>query len=297
MDESLNSFLEYSALEKKLAESTIQAYQRDLLEFSEWLEKAGSRPDSADAGDIADYLAFLSSSEYSATTISRRLSTIRGYYRYLQASGSREDNPAELIRAPKHPIRLPYALSEEEVGSMIESWKGDTTLSLRNRALMELAYAAGLRESEITGMTVSRIHLEDSMVRPLGKGSKERLVPIGGSAVRWLARYLEEARPLLVRGGSSGILFLTYRGNRLSRMTVWNIVRHSAMAAGVKSEVHPHTLRHSFATHLLKGGADLRVVQELLGHADIRTTEIYTSVDREWLRSVMDRCHPRSRLS
>ncbi|MBN2587095.1 MAG: tyrosine recombinase XerD [Candidatus Fermentibacteraceae bacterium] len=302
---SLDSFLEYSALEKKLALSTVEAYQRDLVHYLRWLSEAcrdtaGTSERMADVSnasyaDLADYVSFLSSEGYSSTSIRRKLSTVRGYYRYLQISGLREDNPAEMMPSPRKPDRLPHAVSVDTVKAMIEVWNGDSPLSLRNRALMELAYGAGLRESEITGMTVARVHLDQSMVRPLGKGSKERLVPIGGAAVRWISRYLDEARPLLACGPSTPMLFLTYRGNRLSRMTVWNIVRTSARRAGVKDKVHPHTLRHSFATHLLQGGADLRVVQELLGHSDIRTTEIYTSVDRSWLRSVMDRYHPRSR--
>ncbi|MBD3277898.1 MAG: tyrosine-type recombinase/integrase, partial [Candidatus Aegiribacteria sp.] len=219
---------------------------------------------------------------------------IRGFYRYLQSSGVRKDHPAELLHPPKQPIRLPHSISLEQVTAMIEVWKGDTPLSLRNRALMELAYGAGLRESEITGMTVGRVMLEEELVRPMGKGSKERLVPIGPEAVEWLKRYIDIARPELLGRMKTPVLFLTYRGNPLSRMTVWNVVNKSAQKAGVPGRVHPHTLRHSFATHLLQGGADLRVVQELLGHSDIKTTEIYTDLDRTHLRNVIRRCHPRS---
>ncbi|OPL17957.1 MAG: hypothetical protein AVO35_07295 [Candidatus Aegiribacteria sp. MLS_C] len=295
MDETLGSYLEYGALEKKLAGSTVRAYRVDLEHFRDWL--GGSGPELSEAGpsDIAEYSHFLSSSGYSASSVRRKLSTLRGYYRYLQATGNRNDNPAELLPSPRKPLRLPHAVSVETVEALLEVWKGDTPLSMRNRAMLELAYGAGLRESEITGMTVARVHLEDYMVRPLGKGSRERLVPVGGAAVDWLSRYLDMARPVLARGRSTPVLFLTYRGNPMSRMTVWNIVRRSAEEAGVREDIHPHTLRHSFATHLLQGGADLRVVQELLGHSDIRTTEIYTGVDRSWLRSIIDRCHPRSR--
>lgn len=295
MDETLDSFLEYAALEKKLAVSTVDAYHRDLERYHRWLAGEGVAPAEAEASDIADYMSCLSSSGYSAASVRRNISTVRGYYRFLQATGAREDNPAELMNSPRKPLRLPHAVSVKTVKALIEVWKGDSPLSTRNRALMELAYGAGLRESEITDLTVSRVHLDQHMVRPLGKGSRERLVPLGGPAVEWISKYLDQARPLLVSGPSTPALFLTYRGNRLSRMTVWNIVKSSARKAGVTEAVHPHTLRHSFATHLLMGGADLRVVQELLGHSDIRTTEIYTGVDRTWLRSVMDRCHPRSR--
>lgn len=295
MDDTLDSFLEYSALEKKLARSTVEAYRFDLQHFRDWLRDTGPEVSLAGPSDIADYSHFLSSSGYSAASVRRRLSTLRGYYRYLQATGTRDDNPAELMPSPRIPLRLPHAVSVETVEAMLEVWKGGTPLSIRNRAMLELAYGAGLRESEITGMTVARVHLDEYMVRPLGKGSRERLVPIGGAAVDWLSRYLDLARPVLAGGRPTPALFLTYRGNPLSRMTVWNVVRRSAEEAGIREGIHPHTLRHSFATHLLQGGADLRVVQELLGHSDIRTTEIYTGVDRRWLRSIIDRCHPRSR--
>jgi len=194
------------------------------------------------------------------------------------------------------PDRLPHAISVEAASRLMEAWSGDEPLSVRNRALMELAYGTGLRESELSGITVARIHLEEAYVRPIGKGSKERLVPLGGPAVRWLTRYIEDIRPVLIRKATP-VLFLTFRGNPLSRMTVWNIVRQAALMSGLEGRIHPHTLRHSFATHLLQGGADLRVVQELLGHADIRTTEIYTGVDRTYLKGVMDRCHPRAVLN
>lgn len=295
MDETLDSYLEFTALEKNLAAATLDAYSRDLRDLEEWLAGTGRGPADAEAGDIADYLNRLTSGGYSASTVRRKLSAIRGYYRFLTASGVRESDPAELLHAPARPLKLPHAVSVETVKSMIEVWGDDSPLSTRNRALLELAYGAGLRESELTSMTVSRVMLDEALVRPMGKGSRERIVPIGGQAVRWLSRYIDRARPLLSAGRSTPVLFLTYRGNPLSRMAVWNVVRKSAEMAGAGAGVHPHTLRHSFATHMLQGGADLRVVQELLGHADISTTEIYTGVDRTWLRNTVDRCHPRSR--
>ena len=294
MDENLDPYLEFSALEKKLASRTIEAYNNDLMRFDCWLGESGVVLSEASTSDIAEYMAFLSSTGYSQVSIIRKLSSIRGFFRFIQTSGHRNDNPAELLHSPRKPARLPHAVSVETVGALIDVWKGDSPISTRNRALLELAYGAGLRESELTGLTVSRIFLEEALVRPVGKGSKERLVPLGGAAVRWLSLYIDTARPLLVHGRSTPVLFLTYRGNPLSRMTVWNIVKRSAEMAGIKEHIHPHILRHSFATHLLRGGADLRVVQELLGHADIKTTEIYTSVDTTYLRGVVDRYHPRS---
>lgn len=294
MDESVESYIEYAALEKKLASSTVSAYSNDLKQADTWLLINGTDLPEAITADIAEYMAFLSSTGSSARSIRRKLSSLRGFFRYLQFSGLRGDNPAELLHSPKQPILLPHPLSLETVTSLIEVWSGDSPLSVRNRALMELSYGAGLRESELTGITVGRILLEEALVRPMGKGSKERIVPIGEPAVRWLSAYIDTARVVLAHGRSTSVLFLTYRGNPLSRMTVWNIVKKSALLAGIKQKVHPHSLRHSFATHLLQGGADLRVVQELLGHSDIKTTEIYTGVDRTYLRGVIDRCHPRA---
>jgi len=294
MDRILDSYLEYSALEKKLAPRTISAYSNDLQHFINWLNANGVILSEAAAGDIADYMAYLSSAGFSPVSTRRKLSAIRGIFRYMQTLRFRNDNPAELIHSPKQPVRLPHAVSVETVAALIEVWTGDSPLSVRNRTLLELAYGAGLRESELTGITVSRVHLEEALVRPMGKGSKDRIVPIGGEAVRWLSLYIDTVRPRFVRGKSTPVLFLTYRGNPMSRMTVWNIVRESAKSAGIDTGIHPHTLRHSFATHLLQGGADLRVVQELLGHADIKTTEIYTDIDKTYLRKIVDRYHPRS---
>jgi integrase/recombinase XerD len=295
MNETCDGFLEYASLERKLADSTLSAYASDLASVSSWLQERGfGSLGCCDTGQLAEYAAWLSFRGYSALSVRRRLSTLRGFFRFLQGEGIRGDNPAEALHPPRLPLRLPHAVSVDAVTSLVEAWTGDTVLSVRNRALMELAYGAGLRESELTGMTVGRVYLEEALVRPMGKGSRERLVPIGGMAVRWLASYIDQARPRLLHGKTSPVLFLSYRGNPLTRMTVWDIVREAATAAGLGESIHPHTLRHSFATHLLQGGADLRVVQELLGHADIRTTEIYTSLDRTFLRGVIERCHPRS---
>lgn len=294
MDEQVDSYLEYAALEKKLSYNTISAYSTDLKQACTWLKVNGTGLIGASRSDIAEYIVFLTATGSSSRSVRRKLSSLKGFFKYLQAAEFRADNPAELLNSPKQPLLLPHAVSVDTVTVLIEAWSGDSPLSIRNRALMELSYGAGLRESELTGITVGRVFLEEALVRPMGKGAKERLVPIGGPAVRWLSEYIDTVRPDLAHGRSTPILFLTYRGNPLSRMTVWNIVRKSAEIACVDQKVHPHTLRHSFATHLLQGGADLRVVQELLGHSDIKTTEIYTSVDRTYLRDIVDRCHPRS---
>jgi len=295
MDDSCDAFLEVATLERKLSDATLAAYAADLGSACSWFEEGGrGRLAGSCAADLAEYASWLSRSGFSPLSVRRRISTLRSFFRFLQREGLRPDNPAETLHPPAMPLRLPHAIGVEDAARLVEAWTGDTVLSVRNRALMELAYGAGLRESELAGMTVGRVHLEEALVRPLGKGSRERLVPIGGPAVRWLATYIDTARPSLLRGGGSPVLFLSYRGNPLTRMSIWDIVRGAAVTAGLQDSVHPHTLRHSFATHLLQGGADLRVVQELLGHADIRTTEIYTGVDRTFLRGVVERCHPRS---
>jgi len=294
MDDICEAYLEFIALEKGLSERTIAAYSIDLTQFRGWLSENGHRSVcEADSGQISEYVNWLSSSGISASSVRRKLSTLRGICRFMQSEGFREDDPTAGLHPPRMPDRLPYAVSVDVASRLMEAWKGDTNLSVRNRSLMELAYGAGLRESELSDITVARVHLEEAFVRPIGKGQKERLVPLGGPAVWWLTNYIENVRPELIRRATPA-LFLTFRGNPLSRMTVWNIVREAALKAGLEGGIHPHTLRHSFATHLLQGGADLRVVQELLGHADIRTTEIYTGVDRTYLKGVMERCHPRA---
>ncbi|MCK5064783.1 MAG: site-specific integrase, partial [Candidatus Fermentibacteraceae bacterium] len=205
MDESVESYIEYAALEKKLASSTVSAYSIDLEQADTWLQINGTGLSQAVTANLAEYIAFLSSTGSSARSVRRKLSSLRGFFRYLQISGLRDDNPAELLRSPKQPILLPHALSLETITSLIEVWSGDSPLSVRNRALLELSYGAGLRESELTGITVGRILLEEALVRPIGKGSKERIVPIGGPAVRWISTYIDTARPLLAHGRSTAV--------------------------------------------------------------------------------------------
>lgn len=296
MDDPTGAFLAFISLEKNLSPKTVTAYESDLKGFSEWLDETDGEPvQNVKTGAIADYLAFLAGKGFTSTSIRRKLSSIRIFFSFLQTEKLRVDNPAELLHPPKMRKSLPQAVSIDSAKLLVEAWAGDTTISIRNRALMELAYGAGLRVSELCNITVDRVHLDDDYVRPFGKGSKERIVPIGQPAVKWLSNYIDDARPALTKGRSGSVLFLTYRGNPLSRMTVWNIVQKATEISGIDESVHPHTLRHSFATHLLQGGADLRVVQELLGHSDIRTTEIYTGLDTAYLKGVIDKFHPRSK--
>jgi integrase/recombinase XerD len=222
------------------------------------------------------------------------MSALRGFFTYLTGEGQRADNPMERAVMPKLPSTLPDVLSPSDAAALVEAFDDSTPLSTRNRSMLETAYGCGLRESELITLTLERASLAEGWVRPLGKGGRERFVPLGSSAREWLGRYLAGARDSLLGTCRSRVLYLGRGGRPLSRMAVWKIVRQAALLAGISARVHPHTLRHSFATHLLEGGADLRVVQELLGHADIRTTGIYTDIDRTWLAQVVRTCHPRS---
>jgi len=294
MDDRIYSFLDFIALEKSLSPRTVEAYARDLGQAEAALASRGVDLADATREDLTEYERHLAGLGLAVRSSRRKLSAVRSFFRFLAREGMRKDDPASLLRPPKGRMSLPSAVSVEAVTAMIEVWKDADPLSLRNRAILELAYGCGLRESELIDLTPDRVFLGDSYVRPCGKGGRERIVPLGGPARRALARYLDEARPALARRRTFPNLFLSFRGRPLSRMSIWEIVERSAVLAGLPEKVHPHLLRHSFATHLLEGGADLRVVQELLGHADIRTTEIYTNIDRTHLSEVMDDCHPRS---
>jgi integrase/recombinase XerD len=295
MDDTIGSYLGYLSLERSLSPKTVRAYGGDLEQCDGWMEENLGHPlAEADPGDLAEYLADLARRGLSTTSVRRKLSSIRGYFRHLQECGRRADDPTSLLTPPRGGRYLPEALSLDEARRLVEAFDGSDSLSVRNRALLELAYGSGLRESELVELTVSRVYLEEAFVRPMGKGGRERLVPMGPQTVSWLDRYISGVRPTLLRSAGRASLFLTYRGNPMSRMAVWNVVRKAGRLAGVSRRLYPHILRHSFATHLLEGGADLRVVQELLGHADISTTEIYTSVGTAHLRRIVDSCHPRS---
>jgi integrase/recombinase XerD len=296
MSEAVDIFLDYIALEKSLSRRTVSAYARDLAQIEKSLatDRVEGDLSQASADSLSDYFSGLAAGGLSTRTIARKQSAVRGFFRFLAREGRRKDDPSEFLTAPRGIRSLPGVLSVEQAGRLVEAWDGSTPLSTRNRALLELAYGAGLRESELAGITVDRVFLEELYVRPLGKGSKERIVPIGGHAAHWLRLYIDEVRPSLARSARRPELFLTRSGRPMSRMTVWNVVRQAGVRSGIGVRVYPHILRHSFATHLLQGGADLRAVQELLGHADIRTTEIYTNVDRTYLSEVLASCHPRA---
>jgi integrase/recombinase XerD len=290
----LARFSDYVTLEQGLSPRTIEAYQRDLVRFAEYAESKGiAAPVDITAKVMREYVYHLKDLGLSPASIRRNVSAIRTYFRFLTGDGIVVSDPSERLETPKRWRSLPEVLTVEEVLKLLAAPTLDDKLVFRDRALLELAYGAGLRVSEWITIGVRDLLLEDGLVRVFGKGSKERLVPIGRSAIGALAVYIREQRPRLEKGEGKGILFLNARGKPLTRMGAWKILRGHVERAGITKHVSPHTLRHSFATHLLEGGADLRAVQEMLGHVDIATTQIYTHVDREYLRQVHKSYHPR----
>jgi integrase/recombinase XerD len=290
----LPRFADYIALEQGLATLTQEAYRRDLERFAQYAATRGaSAPLDVTARMLREYVYHLKDLGLSPSSIRRNVSAMRTYFRFLTGDGVVVRDPSERLETPKRWRTLPEVLTVEEVQKLLASPTLDDPLVFRDRALLELAYGAGLRVSEWITLGVRDLLLEDGLVRVFGKGSKERLVPIGRSAIGAAAIYLRELRPRLEKGEGKGILFLNARGRPLTRMGAWKILRGHVERAGITRHVTPHTLRHSFATHLLEGGADLRAVQEMLGHVDIATTQIYTHVDREYLRQVHRSYHPR----
>jgi len=290
MDPAVDSFLALSTA--RLAPRTVDAYRRDLADFSAWL---GASPADASPEQLASYLAQLRADGLAATTIARRVAALRSFFRHQVLLGARPDNPASELELPRRRRALPKTLSPGEVERLIDAAAGTTPRSLRDRALVELLYGAGLRVSEAVGLERAAVDLEGRLVRTIGKGSKERVVPIGREAVEALRRYLARGRPFLDKRHRPEV-FLNAQGGALTRAGAFLILRRLAGAAGLEPErVHPHLLRHSFATHLLEGGADLRSVQEMLGHADLATTELYTHVSDRRRRELYFRAHPHAR--
>lgn len=291
----LARFTDYIALEQGLSPRTIEAYQRDLARFAEYADLKGvTAPADITATVMREYVYHLKDLGLSPASIRRNISALRTYFRFLVGDALVVKDPSERLETPQRWRTLPEVLTIEEVQRLLASPTLDDTLVFRDRALLELAYGAGLRVSEWITLGVRDLLLDEGLVRVFGKGSKERLVPIGRSAIAAAAVYLRELRPKLEHGEGKGVLFLNARGRPLTRMGAWKILRGHVDRAAITTHVSPHTLRHSFATHLLEGGADLRAVQEMLGHVDIATTQIYTHVDREYLRQVHRSYHPRA---
>lgn len=290
----LPRFADFIALEQGLSPRTQEAYRRDLERFAQYAATRGaSAPLDVTARLLREYVYHLKDLGLSPSSIRRNVSAVRTWFRFLTGDGIVVRDPSERLETPKRWRTLPDVLTVDEVQKLLAAPTLDDALVFRDRALLELAYGAGLRVSEWITLGVRDLLLEEGLVRVFGKGSKERLVPIGRSAIGAAAVYLRELRPKLEKGEGKGILFLNARGRPLTRMGAWKILRGHVERAGITRHVTPHTLRHSFATHLLEGGADLRAVQEMLGHVDIATTQIYTHVDREYLRQVHRSYHPR----
>jgi integrase/recombinase XerD len=291
----LEAFRDYLALESGHSANTVEAYLRDLRRLGEFATSKGQRdPAKLSRGTLRNHVFLLKDLGLSPASIRRAVSAIRTYYGFLAGEGRITDDPSDRLESPRRGRVLPVTLSVPEVEALLGSTSVDQPLAWRDRALLELAYGAGLRVSELCRLGLTDLLLSENLVRVFGKGSKERVVPIGRSIIGAVSVYLHTMRPELDRGKSRGRVLLNARGEPLSRVGAWGVVKRAAARAGITKRVTPHTLRHSFATHLLEGGADLRAVQEMLGHADLSTTQIYTHVDREYLRSVHKQYHPRA---
>jgi integrase/recombinase XerD len=291
----LDEFCDALWLEDGLARNTLASYRSDLLIFAHWLREKNSKSLlDARQQDIEEYLAHqVLVAKARARTTSRGLSSLKRFFRFELRQGKIKADPTLRIDAPKLPRSLPKSLTEGDVESLLDAPQVETPLGMRDRTMLETLYAGGLRVSELVGLTIPQVSLDMGVVRVLGKGAKERLVPLGEEALTWIGRYLDEARPDLLNGKVSNALFVTARGQPMTRQGFWYLLRRYCAQAGLAKTTSPHTLRHAFATHLLNHGADLRVVQLLLGHADISTTQIYTHVARERLKQLHSKHHPR----
>jgi integrase/recombinase XerD len=290
----LERFTDALWLNDGLARNTLEAYRRDLAQFASWLQDScGKALLEAEAADVQRHLAWQLARKARPRTASRLVSSLKRFYQFALREGLRTDDPAAQTESPKLPRSLPKTLSEAEVEALISAPNVATAQGLRDRAMLETLYASGLRVSELVGLKTVQVNLDMGVVRVLGKGAKERLTPLGEDAVDWIARYQREGRPELLRARKSDALFVTARGASMTRQAFWALVKRHAKAADITRPISPHTLRHAFATHLINHGADLRVVQMLLGHADITTTQIYTHVARERLKSLHRKHHPR----
>ena len=290
----LEGFRDFLALEAGNSANTVEAYLRDLRRLGEFATSRGVRdPGRMTRSVLRDFVYLLKDLGLSPASIRRAVSAIRTYFGFLFGEGRVKEDPSDRLESPRRGRVLPDTLSVQEVEALLAAPNLEQPLAWRDRALLELAYGAGLRVSELCGLALTDLLLAENLVRIFGKGGKERLVPIGRSVIGAASVYLHQMRPVLDKGKSKNRVLLNARGEPLSRVGAWGVVRRATQRAGITKRVTPHTLRHSFATHLLEGGADLRAVQEMLGHADLSTTQIYTHVDREYLRSVHKQFHPR----
>ena len=288
-------FLDEMRVSRRLAANTVLAYQRDVGRLCAFAKQLDRAPATLDRGDLEAFVRELMVSGLSPRSVARHVASVRGFYRFLVLDGRLTASPADDVQAPRAWPALPRFLSLDEVDRLLEQPDTDTPAGLRDRALLEMLYATGMRVSELVGLRVGDVDLRRGLLTCFGKGSKERMVPVGGAATAWTRRYLASGRPALLKRRESIRLFLNARGGRtLSRVGFWKIIKKYGLQAGLTRELSPHTLRHSFATHLLERGADLRVIQTLLGHADLSTTQIYTHILDARLRAIHDEFHPRA---
>lgn len=296
MEQFLKEYLAILQYEKNLSTNTTNAYKNDLKKILLYLEDIGVRDlNDVSANHLFDYLNRQRQLGIDSATAARYISSVKGFFSYLEENNYIEKNPTEKLSSVKIGRKLPAVLSFPEIQKILDAPKTDDLAGLRDKAILETFYSSGLRVSELINLKINDLFFDDEVLRVLGKGSKERIVPMGSSAIHWLKEYLLHSRPHLEKKmKSQNFVFLNRkRGTKLTRMSIWNIVKFYAHEAGIEKEIHPHTFRHSFATHLLEGGADLRAVQEMLGHADISTTQIYTHIDRNYIKQVHRDHHPR----
>ena len=292
--EPVSAWLDHLRVERGLAANTLLAYERDLRALTAFASGCGVEVLELTQADLADFVGSLRAQGLAARSQARHVFSIRGFFGFALREGLLARDPTENVRPPRAFRGLPRYLSPAQVEALLAAPDVSTAVGLRDRAILEVLYATGLRASELTGLVLEGLDLELGVVRVFGKGGKERLVPLGREARRWTARYLGETRDRFAREGSGSLVFLSQRGGRLTPMGLWGLVRRHAVKAGIERALTPHVLRHSFATHLLERGADLRALQAMLGHADISTTQIYTHVSRERLRQIYDKLHPRA---
>ena len=294
---AIKGFQAYLKLEKGLSENSIEAYSRDIdkLQQFAYTRPKGLKPDAFNLDDLRQFINWINELGMIPASQARILSGIKSFYKYLLAENMIKNNPAELLESPKKQRKLPDTLSYQEINKLIETINLSKPDGTRNKAIIEVLYSCGLRVSELTELKLSNLYLEIEFVKVIGKGNKERLVPIGGEAIKALKLWIEHDRVHIpIKKGEEDMVFLNRRGSRLSRVYIFMLIKQLAEAAAIKKSISPHTLRHSFATHLVEGGADLRAVQEMLGHESITTTEIYTHLDREYLKETIVSYHPRN---
>ena len=290
----IDLFLNEYWIEKGLSENTVQSYRLDLTALCDWLDKNDLSLETLDAVDLQGFLGERLDKGYKATSTARMLSAMRKLFQYLYREKYRVDDPSAVLSSPKLPSRLPKYLTEQQVSDLLNTPDVDVPLELRDKAMLELLYATGLRVTELVSLTIENMSVQQGVVRVIGKGNKERIVPMGEEAAYWVRQFMLYGRPVLLNGQSSDVVFPSQRAQQMTRQTFWHRVKHYAILADIDADaLSPHVLRHAFATHLVNHGADLRVVQMLLGHTDLSTTQIYTHVAKERLKRLHERFHPR----